>query len=146
MFFYIANTFRTISFSLTNSNDFLWSYLFVQSNILLSRPIYFQEPYEKETEPTLRNLSILPFWCQDSNDYAIFIYIAFQFDLYIYLITWKVFSNSRPFLSSVFLNQLNKVCIFLICPRFFFPCIKLWNTFWVIVCIIISRRVTIRIP
>ncbi len=37
--------------------------------------------------------------------------------------TWEVLSDSSPFLSAIFLNELDKEWIFLICPWFFFTLI-----------------------
>jgi len=60
-FFCIFNTVKATFSSLKNSNDFLWNYQFVHSEILLSMPIYFLVLYELETITIINLNSILIF-------------------------------------------------------------------------------------
>ena len=64
------------------SSNGSWSNcLFGRRDTLRFQPICCPSQDEPKTIAIPIALSILLFWCPDSNDYAIFICIAFQFDL-----------------------------------------------------------------
>jgi len=64
-----------------SSNDFLLSYQFFPLNILQFKPTYFPLLDEPKTKSSLQSGSNHLYEYLDSNDYAIFICTAFQYDL-----------------------------------------------------------------
>lgn len=102
--------------SLMNSNDSWWSYRSCRSKILLFRPIYFQGLYEIRIATIIPAKSTPIFLWQDSNDCAIFLDTACLFDLHKRKVTWEVVGDGSPFLSTVFLDEFDKIGIFIGSP------------------------------